>query len=92
MLKVVLSNQFKKDVVLARKRGLKLDQLYETVDLLASGEPLPKKYQDHQLIGNYSGFRECHIRPNWLLIYNINDEELELLLFRTGTHSDLLKK
>jgi len=92
MLKVVLSNQFKKDVVLARKRGLKLGKLYETVDLLASGEPLPKKYQDHQLIGNYSGFRECHIRPNWLLIYNINDEELELLLFRTGTHSDLLKK
>ncbi len=92
MLKVVLSNQFKKDVVLARKRGLKLEKLYETVDLLASGESLPKKYHDHQLIGNYSGFRECHIRPDWLLIYNINDEELELLLFRTGTHSDLLKK
>lgn len=92
MLKVVLSNQFKRDVVLAKKRGLKLDELYTVVDLLVEGQKLPDKYRDHQLIGNYKGFRECHIKPDWLLIYNINDEELELYLFRTGSHNDFLTK
>lgn len=89
MLKVVLSNQFKKDIVSARKRGLKLDQLYEVINMLTNGEVLPEKYHDHQLISNYQGFRECHIKPDWLLIYHINHEELELYLFRTGSHSDL---
>lgn len=92
MRKIVLSHQFKKDVVLARKRGLDLTKLNEVVDILASGQELDLKYNDHQLIGNYKYFRECHIKPDWLLIYHINDEELELYLFRTGTHSDLFKE
>ncbi len=83
------SNQFKKDVKLAKKRGLNLDLLIETIDKLANGEILDVKYKDHQLTGNYSTFRECHIQPDWLLIYKVIDEELVLVVFRTGTHSDL---
>ena len=83
------SNQFKKDVKLAKKRGLNLDLLIETIDKLANGEILDVKYKDHQLTGNYSTFRECHIQPDWLLIYKVIDEELVLVIFRTGTHSDL---
>ena len=83
------SNQFKKDVKLAKKRGLDLDLLIETIDKLANGEILDKKYKDHQLTGNYSTFRECHIQPDWLLIYKVVEEELVLVVFRTGTHSDL---
>lgn len=83
------SNQFKKDVKLAKKRGLNLDLLIETIDKLANGEMLDVKYKDHQLTGNYSTFRECHIQPDWLLIYKVIDEELVLVVFRTGTHSDL---
>lgn len=83
------SNQFKKDVKLAKKRGLNLDLLIETIDKLANGEILDVKYKDHQLTGNYSTFRECHIQPDWLLIYKVIDEELFLVVFRTGTHSDL---
>ncbi len=83
------SNQFKKDVKLAKKRGLNLGLLIETIDKLANGEILDVKYKDHQLTGNYSTFRECHIQPDWLLIYKVIDEELVLVVFRTGTHSDL---
>lgn len=89
MLKVVLSNRFQKDVKLANKRGLDLKLLSEIIDILASEKELPKEYRDHQLVGKYSDFRECHIKPDWLLIYSKDDEELELFLFRTGTHSDL---
>ena len=89
MLKIVASNQFKKDLKLARKRGLKLDHLTAVVNTLASEESLDKKYRDHNLTGDYRGFRECHIEPNWLLIYRIENNELELFLFRTGSHSDL---
>ena len=89
MLKIVASNQFKKDLKLARKRGLKLDHLTAVVNTLASEESLDKKYRDHNLTGDYRGFRECHIEPNWLLIYCIENNELELFLFRTGSHSDL---
>ena len=59
------------------------------VDRLAAQEPLDAKCRDHELSGDYSGFRECHIEPDWLLIYRVDDRELVLLLFRTGTHSDL---
>lgn len=89
MLKIVLSNRFKKDLKLARKRGLNLDVLRTVVNILASGEKLDKKYRDHDLTGEYAGFRECHMQPDWLLVYRIEQEELELFLFRTGTHSDL---
>ena len=89
MLEIVLSGRFKKDYKLLQKRGYNLSLLENVVNLLASGEPLPAKYKDHQLIGDYAGCRECHITPDWLLIYEIIENELVLYLTRTGSHSDL---
>ena len=89
MLKIVPSNKFKKDLLVAHKRGFDLSLLNTVVEKLANGETLEPKYRDHSLIGDYGNFRECHIKPDWLLVYRINNEELELYLFRTGTHSDL---
>ena len=89
MLEIVLSGRFKKDYKLLQKRGSDLSLLENVVNLLASGEPLPAKYKDHQLIGDYAGCRECHITPDWLLIYEIIENELVLYLTRTGSHSDL---
>ena len=89
MLEVILSNQFKRDLRLAAKRGYDVDLLDESVNKLASKEELPEKNRDHNLTGKYAGFRECHIQPDWLLIYKIEHESLTLLLTRTGTHSDL---
>nr|WP_315102419.1 type II toxin-antitoxin system YafQ family toxin [uncultured Catonella sp.] len=88
-LNIVVSNQFKKDLKLASKRGFDIDKLKEVVDKLAEQSTLDKKYNDHNLLGEYKGFRECHIEPDWLLIYRIDKSEVELFLFRTGTHSDL---
>lgn len=89
MLEIVLSNQFKKDLKLAQKRGCKIERLRDVVNALACGQKLDTKYRDHGLTGNYNGFRECHVEPDWLLIYRIDQDVLELFLFRTGTHSDL---
>lgn len=89
MLKIVTSNRFVKDLELARKRNLDLAPLNEVVTKLANQEKLDIRFHDHPLSGDYSNFRECHIKPDWLLIYHVDDEELELFLFRTGTHSDL---
>ena len=89
MLEVVLSNQFKKDLKLASKRGYKLELLEKTVDKIANNIKLEDKYRDHALTGNYVGFRECHIQPDWLLVYRIENDELILFLSRTGSHSDL---
>jgi len=89
MLSIVRSNRFLKDLRLAIKRGFNVELLDEVVTKLANQEPLPAKFHDHPLFGNYKDFRECHIQPDWLLIYSVDDEELELYLFRTGTHSDL---
>ncbi len=89
MLEIVLSNRFKKDLKLAAKRGYNLERLNDVVNLLASQKKLPEKYKDHELIGNYVGFRECHIQPDWLLVYRIQSDALILFLSRTGTHSDL---
>ena len=89
MLEIVLSNRFKKDLKLIAKRGYNLELLNKIVELLASQEKLPAKHKDHELIGNYVGFRECHIQPDWLLVYRIEDDDLILFLSRTGTHSDL---
>ena len=80
---------FKKDLKKAQKRGYNMELLAEVIRLLASGEVLPEKNKDHALSGEYSGCRECHILPDWLLIYEIANEELILYLTRTGTHSDL---
>lgn len=81
--------QFKKDYKLAEKQGLDLNKLKEVVTLLANGEPLPPKNKDHQLKGNYKGHRECHIEPDWPLIYKVQDNILILTLLRTGSHSKL---
>lgn len=86
---VKLSTRFKKDMKLVQKRGYNQKLLYDVIEKLANGEPLEEKHRDHQLTGDYSGFRECHIQPDWLMVYQYHDDELLLLLFRTGTHSDL---
>ena len=89
MLDVVLSTRFKKDLKLAAKRGLDLAELETVVNRLAAQQPLPDKNRDHSLTGDYIGFRECHIRPDWLLVYRVDGEDLVLFLFRTGSHTDL---
>lgn len=86
---LVLTSLFKKDLKTAKKRGYDLTLLNDVVDILSYGLPLDEKYRDHNLTGNYKGCRECHILPDWLLIYEISDNELILYLTRTGTHSDL---
>ena len=88
-LEIIFSNQFKRDLKLLAKRKLNLDLLEEVVEKLANQQPLEKKNKDHALTGNYVGFRECHIQPDWLLIYRIDDDSLYLFLSRTGSHSDL---
>ena len=75
-----------------KKRGLDLSLLDGVVDLLRRGIPLEEKYRDHELIGSFKGFRECHIKPDWLLIYLIENDILTLTLVDTGTHSDIFKK
>ena len=89
MLDIVPSNRFKKDLKLVKKRGLKIDNLRNVINALAAEEKLDGKYRDHALTGDYRGFRECHVEPDWLLVYRVEQDELELFLFRTGTHSDL---
>ena len=83
------TTQFKKDYKLAKKRHLDIDLLKDIITMLANGETLPEKYKDHALSGNWIGHRECHINPDWLLIYRYEDDVLVLTLARTGTHSDL---
>ena len=79
----------KKDARLMQKRGKDMIKLVAVLDLLASGEPMPPKYKDHQLTGNLHDFRECHIEPDWLLMYQILDNELILSATATGSHADL---
>lgn len=86
---VILTNSFRKDYKNISKRGYNVTLLKEVVEILASGEQLPERYRDHALTGSFLGCRECHIRPDWLLIYQIEDKELILYLTRTGSHSDL---
>lgn len=84
--------QFKKDIKLAKKQKKDLNKLYEVVDLLSQGKVLEAKYRDHDLLGKYKGTRECHIEPDWLLIYEYRNDMLILMLHRSGTHSELFKK
>lgn len=83
------TGQFKKDLKLAKKQGKNLDKLFDVVERLANGEVLEAKYRDHDLSGDYKGCRECHIDPDWLLIYEFFDDVLVLLLNRVGSHSEL---
>lgn len=89
MLALITTTQFKKDLKQIRKRGLDLNSLKFVLDTLQKQEALPLKYRDHALVGNYRGFRECHIESDWLLIYTISNEKLILTAARTGSHSDL---
>jgi mRNA interferase YafQ len=83
------TTRFKKDYKLAIKRGCNPKLLMEVISLLADGKQLPEAYNDHSLSGNYAGYRECHVQPDWLLVYKITESVLILTLYRTGTHSDL---
>lgn len=92
MYKIVYTNRMKKDAKLMQKRGKDMNKLIEVLALLAEGNPLPAQYKDHQLIGNLSDFRECHIEPDWLLLYQIYDDILIISATATGSHTDLLGK
>ena len=85
------TNQFKKDLKLAKKQGKDTEKLFEVIEKLANGEPLAEKYHDHGLTGNYRGCRECHIQPDWLLVYEVLDDILVLMLYRVGSHSELFR-
>ena len=91
-LNVVWTNRFKKDYKLAIKRGLAMEELDRAIRLLAREGKLSERYLDHPLGGDWKGFRECHIQPDWLLICAIENNILVLTLARTGTHSDLFGK
>ena len=86
------TNQFKKDLKLAQRQGKNLDLLFDLIDVLANGGELEAKYHDHALSGKYKGTRECHVEPDWLLVYEIQNEVLILMLYRIGTHSELFKR
>lgn len=88
--KIIQSNRFKKDLKLVAKQGKDLEKLFEVVAKLAKNLPLDKKFKPHSLSGNWSGYYECHIQPDWLLIYQ--DRHDCVILYRTGSHSRLLKK
>lgn len=86
---LILTNKFKKGLKLAKRRGFDITQLEALVEKLLHGIPLDEKNKDNELKGKFKGFRECHIQPDWLLIYLIEDEVLTLTLIDTGTHADL---
>ena len=86
---IVSSTKFKRDLKLAIKRGYDMSLMNEVIEILANGNVLPERFYDHALNGNFIGCRECHITPDWLLIYELSNNELILYLTRTGTHSDL---
>jgi addiction module toxin, relE/stbE family len=86
---IKFTNQFKRDLKLAKKQSKDIDKLFEIIEILADGNQLPEKYRDHELTGNYKDTRECHIEPDWLLIYEIREDILVLMLNRVGSHSEL---
>ncbi len=79
--------QFRRDVKLAQRRGKDMAKLRQVIVLLVEGNPLPPRYQDHPLAGEWKHYRDCHIEPDWLLLYKVDGDDLYLV--RTGTHSDL---
>ena len=86
---VKYTSQFKRDYKRLKRRGKDMSRLLDVIDLLREGAVLPSQYHDHPLQGNYTGHRDCHIEPDWVLIYRIEQAELLLVLSRTGSHSDL---
>lgn len=89
MLSVSFSTQFKKDLKLAKKRHNNIEELFKVIETLKNQQPLPPEKHDHALSGDYSNFRECHVQPDFLLVYKVKDSELQLYLYRCGSHSDL---
>lgn len=89
MLVLKTTTQFRKDYKLAKKRGCNTQLLEKVIQTLLEQKPLEEKHRDHSLTGDYDGFRECHIQPDWLLIYRVEAEALLLVVVRTGTHADL---
>ena len=92
MYKIVYTNRMKKDTKLMKKRGKNISKLINVLSLLATGNPLPLQYRDHSLTGNLQDFRECHIEPDWLLMYQIFEDTLILSATATGSHADLFDK
>ena len=88
-MKITQTTQFRKDVKRLRKRGKDVRKLTDVVDLLDAGEELPERLRDHALSGNWLGWRDCHVEPDWVLIYKTLPDVDELVLGRTGSHSDL---
>jgi len=86
---VKFTAKFKKDLKLAKKQGRNIEKLFEVVENPADREKLDAKFHDHELTGDYVGCRECHVEPDWLLIYEVYDDVLVLLLTRVGSHSEL---
>lgn len=91
MLTIKYHKSFKQDYKRMKKQGADIALLEAALRFLVSEEPLPEQYLDHPLRGNYTGYRECHIAPDWLLVYKIEQNELMLILHRTGSHSDLFR-
>jgi len=91
MLKIIFSNRIKREVKLMKKRGKDMNKLVAVLDMLSKGQTLDEKYKDHQLKGFWKDFRECHIEPDWLLIYRIEKDELILYAVATGSHAYLFK-
>lgn len=89
--KIKFTSRFKKDLKQAKKQGKDIEKLFDVIEKIAKDETLDEKYRDHLLVGNYKGTRECHIEPDFLLIYEKIEEVLVLSLVRTGSHSDLFK-
>lgn len=91
MYEVRFTTTFKKSYKLMKKRGLDISLLDNVIDLLRNGKTLDEKYRDHALSGDFEGFRECHIKPDWLLVYLIENDILTLTMVDTGTHSDIFR-
>jgi mRNA interferase YafQ len=89
-MKLTQTAQFKKDIKRQKKRGKDLQKIKEVIERLFTGESLPAQYRDHSLVGGWIGCRDCHMEPDWILIYRLSADELRLE--RTGTHSDLFRK
>ncbi len=88
---VKYTNQFRKDLKIAKKQHKDLEELFRVINILADGGALDPKYRDHSLTGNYKGTRECHLEPNWLLIYEYRNDVLVLMLYRLGSHAELFE-
>ena len=89
--KIEPTNKFKKDLKLCKSRGYDIELIRTVIKKLSNGEKLEDKYKDNDLKGNWSGYRECHVLPDWLLVYKYNNDDLILILTRTGSHSDLFR-